>query len=284
MSANLRAFFAVCERGTVTSAAADLGIGQTGVTQRIHALERDLGVALFIRSRKGMELTTEGKSLLKYCRQTKELEGETLSALKDGGTAREVELRIAGPTSFISSRVVPSCISIFRKWPMLNLRFIIDDREDRTSLLKEGAADIVVLYPHQVRSEFDSKRVAPDEYFLLGHPSWKGRGLKEIIGEERLFAFHPDDQTSLNYLKAFDLLKYLKRPRLFANENLALSTLLCEGVGFGILAREIATPLIRENRLIKLNQGKTMKDPLAISWYPRSEMPQYLRDIVSVIK
>ncbi|WP_413291074.1 LysR family transcriptional regulator [Bdellovibrio sp. HCB337] len=284
LSPPLKAFLAVVDKTTVMGAAESLGIVQTAVTQRIRSLESELGVTLFIRSRKGMALTTEGHALLKYCLGAKELEGKTFAELHKGGIETDVELRIAGPTSFISGRVVPQCRDIFKKWPRLNLQFIIDDSENRLDLIKTGKADIVVLYPHQVPLELDSKVVKPDEYCLLGHPSWKDRDLKDILENERLFAFHADDHTSLNYLKTFNLLKYLKRPRLFANENLALSTLLCAGVGFGLLEQQIAEPLIEKKKLIKLNQGKTLKDPLALAWYPRTEMPDYFQEIVRVIK
>ncbi|MDZ4661983.1 MAG: LysR family transcriptional regulator [Pseudomonadota bacterium] len=284
LSANLQAFLAVYEKSTVSGATEKLGIGQTAVTQRIRSLENELGVTLFTRSRKGMILTSEGKSLLKYCLRARELEGETIGDLKEGGRKSDIEIRFAGPTSFLSGRAAGQCKEIFKKWPRLNLHFIIDDSENRLDLIKQGLADIVVLHPHQVPLELDSKIIKPDEYLLVGHPEWKGRDLKDILENERLFAFHSEDQTSINYLKVYDFLKYLKRPRLFVNENLALLTFLQQGVGFGLLSREIARPFLEDKTLIKLNQGRTMKDPLALAWYPRSEMPNYFSEIIQSIK
>jgi DNA-binding transcriptional LysR family regulator len=284
LSLNLQAFLAVFEASTVSAAAVRLGIGQTGVTQRIKALEKELDVSLFLRSRKGMTLTTEGESLLKYCLRARELEGETLSSLKGTGEQSDIELTIAGPTSCLSGRVVPQTQFCFKKWPKLGLHFRVDDRENRLDLIKRGRADIVILHPHQVPAELDSKVIKPDEYSLVGHPDWRGRSMRDILENERLFAFHSDDQTSLNYLKTFELLSHLKRPRLFANENRALCQLFVDGVGFGILSREIAEPFLRDGLLIKLNQGRAMKDPLALAWFPRAEMPAYFKDLVRAIK
>lgn len=284
LSPNLQAFLIVYEKSSVSRAADELKIGQTAVTQRIRSLENEIGISLFTRSRKGMKLTPEGKSLLNYCLQANELEGQALSELKNSGSATEVELRIVGPTSFISGRVIPNCKDVLQKWPNLNLQFTIDDRENRLDLLKQGLADIAVLYPHQVPLELDSKLVKPDEYLLLGHPSWKNRELKEILQSERMFAFHENDQTSLNYLKTFGLLRFLKRPRLFVNENLALSSLMKYGVGFGLLSKEIAGPILKAGELIDLNPGHSLKDSLALAWYPRSRMPAYFKEIVKAIK
>lgn len=284
LSYNLQAFLAVFENTTVSSAAEKLGLGQTGVTQRIRALEKDLNVTLFSRTRKGMVLTQEGQSLLKYCLQARELESATMAELKDSALNNEVNLKIAGPTSCLSGRIVPQTKFVFQKWPQLNLHFIIDDRENRLELIKQGIADIILLHPYQVPSELDSKMIKADEYILLGHPSWSKRTLKEILENERLFAFHAKDETSFNYLKHFDLLKHLKRARLFVNENKALIQLLMEGAGFGLLSKEIAAPLLQEKKLIELNHGKALKDELALAWYPRPEMPLYFKEIIKAIK
>ena len=283
LSPNLQAFLTVYRHKTLLAAARELGIGQTGVTQRIKSLEQDVGTSLFLRSRKGMELTAEGRALLRHCQLIQESEGRLVAEIKDAGRVSAVDIRISGPTSFISGRVVPRMAAVFKKWPMLNIHFMIDDAKDRTSLLKSDQSDIVVLYPHQVALEFDSKVLRPDEYCLLGHPSWKGRALTDILEHERLFAFHAEDETSLNYLKTYGLLKHLKRPRLFVNENHALITLLTEGVGFGLLLKEIAEPLLRDKKLILLNEGKLLKDPLALAWYPRAQMPKYFKDVLAVI-
>ena len=75
LSHNLQAFIAVVEQSTVHGAAKQVNLTQTGVTQRIRALESDLQTTLFLRSRKGMKLTREGEALLRYCRGAVDLEG-----------------------------------------------------------------------------------------------------------------------------------------------------------------------------------------------------------------
>ncbi len=56
----LRTFMAVAERRSFTRAAADLHIAQQAVSQQVKALERSLGVTLFRRSPRQVELTSEG--------------------------------------------------------------------------------------------------------------------------------------------------------------------------------------------------------------------------------
>src|SRR5262245_16370890 len=72
-SNHLMAFEAVVEFGTTYGAAKALKLTQTAITQRIKSLESSLGLTLFVRSRKGMSLTDEGKTLLQYSKASNEL-------------------------------------------------------------------------------------------------------------------------------------------------------------------------------------------------------------------
>jgi DNA-binding transcriptional LysR family regulator len=282
--AQLPTFVAVAELLNLSAAAKKLGITQTGATQRIKALEQSLGITLFTRSRSGMRLTEEGRLLLRYCGEVSNLEGQFLSGMKGAGHSREVELCIVGPMSLLAGRVAPRYSEMTHDWPNVSLRFVIDSNANRLNQLKRGACDLAFVFPHEVGLELDSKLIKPVEYALVAPSSWKSRPLKQILETEKLLAYHPGDTTGLDYLRTFQLLEHFKRSRLCVNENVTLIRLLELGLGFGVLPKEIAEPLVNENRLAFLNQGRSYKVPFALAWYPRREMPDYFREIVRMIK
>lgn len=63
------AFAKVVEKGSVTAAATELGISQSGVTQLLNSLENELNTILLIRGRSGIRLTEQGEELLPHVLQ-----------------------------------------------------------------------------------------------------------------------------------------------------------------------------------------------------------------------
>lgn len=64
----LRSFLAIADSGNLTVASGRLGRTQSAISVQLRRLETGLGVALFIRTSKGMELTLAGETLLPKAR------------------------------------------------------------------------------------------------------------------------------------------------------------------------------------------------------------------------
>ena len=65
----LQFFVAASETGSITGAARSLSISQSSVTEAIRALEEDLGVELFARQARGLEITHKGQAFLRHARR-----------------------------------------------------------------------------------------------------------------------------------------------------------------------------------------------------------------------
>jgi LysR family transcriptional regulator (chromosome initiation inhibitor) len=279
----LIAFERVVSLKTIHAASEDLGLTQAAVTKRIQALELELGVTLFLRSRRGMALTSEGEAVLQYCRAIHEAEGQLIGKIA-GNERQETAMTIVGPTSAISTRVAENCTPIYRKFPFLRLHLKSEDHVNLVEMVKRGEADLAIVPPSSVPNEMTSKRLAPDRYYLVASSSWKGRELKEILESERIIDFYEADRTTLNYLAQFDLEKYVRQSRLYVNENEALIRYVKQGVGFGTLTESVSKPYLDAGELIRLNKGQTREDPLALVWYARSRQLTYFEEIVRSIR
>src|SRR5262249_36092747 len=85
---DLQTFAAVARCGAVTRAASELNTVQSNVTNRIRALEAEIGLPLFDRHARGMTLTEAGRRLLPYAERVSALSREALSAARDDGNPK----------------------------------------------------------------------------------------------------------------------------------------------------------------------------------------------------
>ena len=65
----LQFFVAAAEQGSVSGAARALSISQSSVTEAIQSLEDDLGIVLFERRARGLDLTHKGSIFLRHATQ-----------------------------------------------------------------------------------------------------------------------------------------------------------------------------------------------------------------------
>ncbi|MFL5814787.1 MAG: LysR family transcriptional regulator [Bdellovibrionia bacterium] len=284
LSPNLAAFLAITRTQTVHGAARELGITQTGVTQRIRSLEASLSTTLFIRSRKGMQLTHEGQALLRYCQASLDLEGETLAQITGAGEQSNVRVCVTGPSSIMRSRIIPQCIPCLQGFKEVAIEFEINDLESREDALRNGRSQLAILSRERVAREMDSKLLKPEEYVLVGPASWKRRALSDILKKERIIDFDPSDAMTFSYLKKHKLLDQVAGERHFVNSTEALAEMIQAGLGYGVLTAEFAGLFLKRCDLAILNSGAVFEHQVALAWYPRQKMPRYFEALVKAIR
>jgi len=208
LSTNLEAFMAVAKHKSVHAGARASNISQTAMTQRIHSLERMLKITLFIRTRQGMHLTSEGEEILRYCNVVSDYSNETLDNIANSGIERIQRVKISGPSSIMISRIIPKCLPLMNKFPMLYINFDINDTDEIVTQLRTGTIQFAILNPDKITGDMIFKTIKPEEYLLVCTSQWTDRKLLDIVKTERIIDFDEPDRTTLNYLKQFDLLKY----------------------------------------------------------------------------
>ena len=280
----IEAFLSIVRHSTVHGAARDIGLSQTGVTQRIRSLERQLRTTLFTRSRKGMNLTEEGEALYRYCQRVQDLEGEYLTFLHTEATTATVNVSVTGPSSLMRSRIIPQATKLLKTFPNITFSFFLDDYETGLRHLKNGSCQLAVMPREDVVNELDSKILRPAVYVLVGPPEWRKRPLEETISTERIVDFNESDDATFRYLRRHGLLHLAKKQRHLANSPDALVSMVADGLGYTVLFTEFAGSYLEEGRLVDLNPGKKVEYEGALAWYPRREMPSYFRHLIKNIR
>jgi DNA-binding transcriptional LysR family regulator len=138
----LRAFEAVARHMSFTEAAVELNVTQSAASRQVRTLEEALGTALFIRAKKGLELTEEGRV---YAQELKEaldrMELATLQAAtyeKGGGV-----LTIGVLPTFCTRWLIPRLSSFYAAHPKITLNMI---SSDGPLDLSAGGFDLALRY------------------------------------------------------------------------------------------------------------------------------------------
>lgn len=281
---NLEAFMAIVKYGTVYGAAEEVSITQTAVTQRIRSLEKMLQTTLFRRTRRGMMLTQEGETLMHYCKITHDFANETLEKIQGTGINAEIRISITGYTSIMSTRIIPQCIPVLKKFHQLLFDFKIDDTPQKKLTLKSGKCDFAILDPDQLMPEMKYKELLPEHYLLMGPYEWRNRELKDIIKNERIIDFNEADQVTYDDLKHFKLFKIANHRRHYASRIGDLVNLVSAGLGYSAISKTVIEPMIKNKKLALLNEGKSYDKYPVLAWYDRPVPPEYFSAIIEAIK
>jgi DNA-binding transcriptional LysR family regulator len=110
----LRSFLQVAESGTITGAAEVLCVTQPAVTHHVRALERELGVALFDRTGRGVLPTPAGEALRDYARRCVGLLDECRQVIAEleAGAVGRLALGVGVTTSIFH---LPGWLRVFRE-------------------------------------------------------------------------------------------------------------------------------------------------------------------------
>lgn len=125
--AAMRVYVRVVERGSMSAAARDLGIGQPAVSERIERLEAHLGARLLRRNTRMISVTDMGAAFYERCKIAIEAAEDALAGAHDDMPLRGT-LRIAAPHG-LGEVVLPSLLLRLRdRHPQLKIDLVLNDR------------------------------------------------------------------------------------------------------------------------------------------------------------
>jgi len=176
---------AVAENKSFSRAARELFISQPAVSLHIHKLENELGVSLFNRSEKGVELTHAGMVLYKYARKILDLVTEAETEINRINGVIKGRLTI-GATLTIGEYVLPGIIGGFKQlFPQVEILMHVQNTEVIVEELLAGHYDLALIEGLCDNPRIQKKKFLDDEIVLIAsndHPWSK----KEIVTLEEV--------------------------------------------------------------------------------------------------
>jgi DNA-binding transcriptional LysR family regulator len=169
---DLQTFAAVARCGGITRAAGELNTVQSNVTNRMRALEAEVGVPPFERHARGMTLTDAGRRLLPYAQRLAALSQEALVAARDDGVPRG-PLAIGAMETTAAVRLPPLLTQFHHRFPDVQLTLQTGPTAMLTQAVLDNSLDGAFVAGPIEHPDLTTIPVFKEELVLLSASRWK---------------------------------------------------------------------------------------------------------------
>ncbi|EHI41560.1 chromosome replication initiation inhibitor protein [Rhodococcus opacus PD630] len=258
--ASLRTFAAVIDEGTFDAAARVLHITPSAVSQRIKALEQQVGRVLVQRA-KPVRATESGHVVLTLARQMAHLEREAMSSLNpEEATTSTLSLVVNADS--LSTWMIPA---LARLAPEHRALFDLhrEDEFHSTTLLKEGTVMAAVTSVPEAVQGCTVEKLGSMRYRALCSRDYAERWLPDgpapdALAVAPMLDFDRKDELQARFLRVFTR-RRLQPPRHFVPGSSAFSDAVRHGLGWGLLP-ELHTG--DDHGLVELDPSRPIDVPL----------------------
>ena len=283
----LRAFVTIVDAGGFARAAARLNLSQPALSRQIGALEEQLGVKLFDRTRRRVQLTSEGEDLLERGRRLltdAQAFDERARTLKGGDTG---VLRLGATPQMIETFLGEFCTRYRRRHPGVEIHFVEDGGVGLTSRLARGELQLAVTAARG-DGRFVERLLMP--LYLLaiappGHPLVR-RAVVEIaeLGEAPLLVL----RRGFGSREWFDAACQVAsvRPRILL-ESAAPQTLVALArtrYGVAVVPSNTHIPRVGVRAAVVVLAGVPIGRWSAVTWDPRRFLAPFAEKFVSELQ
>lgn len=237
---HLRAFLATAEEGSLSAAARALGQTQPTLGRQVAALEAELGLALFERSGRALQLTQAGRDLLGAAGEMRD------AALHVSRVAAGHSQTASGPvvitaTDTVATHILPPILAELRRLapgiePSIRASNAVQDltRRDADIAIRHARPEQPGLYARKVNEVYAHLYAAPAYVDKVGRPQ-----SLEDLQDYDFIGFDDVDQV-LPMLNALGLPLRRENVRSASTSGPVITQMAREGLGITILTDDMA--------------------------------------------
>jgi LysR family transcriptional regulator, chromosome initiation inhibitor len=269
----LECLAAIVEEGGFERAAQRLSITQSAVSQRLRALEAQVGTVLIVRSRP-LKPTSAGQLLLKHTKQMRLLRADLERDLKElapsstGGGREEERISIAINADSIATWALPALNELARQG--LPMEIIADDQDFTQEWLREGQVLGCVTTLKQALRGCKVVPLGAMQYVAVAQAQFAQERFPKGLGphnfrEVPFVAFNrKDDMQSEFVSKAFGL-KRVALNQLFVPSSEGQVRAVLAGWGVSIVPELLARGLLEQGALVNIAPSHVL--PIQLYWH-----------------
>lgn len=265
----LRCFVAVSETGSFIGAADRLNLSGPGVSKHIARLEKTLGVRLFHRSTRHVQLTEHGKRLLERVAPSLANIDEAMAEVVDHEPCPSGTLKVSVALSFGHQCLLPFFNQFIKTYP--NVRLVCSF-EDRYIDLNNSDVDVIIRVGQLANINAYAKRIADCPLWLCASPKLfdqhpRPKAPKDISALPTISYQHHrlKDVWQIKTSKGTEKIPF--NTIMVTNTAESLLAACVDGIGVAELPAFIASEAVAQNKLVILfdeHQGQPKREIYAI--------------------
>lgn len=236
----LRYFVAIADSGSFTKAAERVHVAQSALSHQLAQLEDELGVRLFSRSRRGVELTEAGQGFLPHAVSILRQIQESVASMRHGGGALTGKVVFGIPHSASHALALPLLREVHERHPGIELELTEELTGNLLRQLRAGQIQLAVLFDD---GHLDGLSVLPvlSEQLCLIEPAagrtarCRGLSLRRALAEPLILPAQPHGVRPI--IESAAAAAGLPPPRVYADISSIsiLRTTLLAGLGRTLL-------------------------------------------------
>jgi DNA-binding transcriptional LysR family regulator len=168
----MQVFVQIVEAGSLTAAAAALGLSLPSVVRSLAALEDAVGVRLIQRTTRRSSLSDEGREYYERCKRVLAEVDDAEAALSARRAEPQGRLRLTAPVAYGRLRIAPIVADYAAKYPEVDVELLLLDRV--VDLVEEGI-DAALRIGHLPESSLVAVRVGETQRVVCAAPSYLAR-------------------------------------------------------------------------------------------------------------
>ena len=260
----LETLAAVVAAGTFDAAAARLSVTPSAVSQRIKALEQQLGRVVVVRS-KPIRATEAGTALLRLAQQLAALEFEAASELGIAESLAAVSIPLAVNADSMATWLLPALAEVAGRHPLV-FELHRDDQEYTAALLAAGTVMAAVTSDSRPVAGCTVTPLGRMQYRPVASPAFAARWFPEgptavALAAAPVVVFDRKDELQSRYLRSVAR-RELAPPRHFVPASADFAIAVELGLGWGMLPEAQFEAPVSSGSLVVLDSSRTVAVPL----------------------
>ncbi|MBQ8446554.1 MAG: LysR family transcriptional regulator [Clostridia bacterium] len=254
-----RVFYTVAKCGSLTRAAEELYISQPAVSQSVKQLENQLGVSLFNRTHRGMELSAQGgKLIFDEVERALGLLNEAEKRIAQTKMSATGTIRIGASDTIFEYFLADKIVDFHERFPAVKIELMADFTPDTIEKLKADRCDIAfVNLPIKVDPELElyGNCMRLNDIFIAGEKYKELAEGKISLGQLKKYPLILMDKNTVSRHAIdnfFHTVGIELTPSIEVGSWDLMKRLVLRGMGIGVIPREYATHRLGTGELLEI--------------------------------